>query len=44
MLAELHRAGEVLEQRSDGDEWVVTARVDDATVGRLKRQGATVKD
>jgi GTP-binding protein HflX len=43
MLAELHRAGEVVEQRSDGDEWVVTARVDDATVGRLKRQGATVK-
>lgn len=44
MLAELHRTGEVLEQRSEGDEWVVTARMDDATVGRLKRQGATVKE
>jgi GTP-binding protein HflX len=43
LIAELHRAGEVLEQRSEGDEWVVTARVDEATLGRLKRQGATVR-
>jgi GTP-binding protein HflX len=44
MLAELHRVGEVLEQRTDGDEWVVKARVDDATLGRLKRQGAVVRE
>jgi hypothetical protein len=40
----LHRAGEVLEQRSEGDEWVVVARVDSATLGRLKRQGVMVKE
>jgi GTP-binding protein HflX len=42
LLAELHRAGEVLAQHSEGDEWVVTARVDDATLGRLRRQGAVI--
>jgi GTP-binding protein HflX len=42
MLAELHRAGEVLEQRSDGHELVVRARVDEATLGKLRRRGAVV--
>jgi GTPase len=42
MLAELHRAGEVLEQRSDGHQIVVRARVDQATLGKLMRQGAIV--
>jgi GTP-binding protein HflX len=42
MLAELHRAGEVLEQRSDGHQMVVRARVDQATLGKLMRQGAIV--
>lgn len=43
LLAELHRAGEVLSQRADGDDWIVTARVDEATLGRLRRQGAVVR-
>ncbi|MGH7648295.1 MAG: GTPase HflX [Gemmatimonadaceae bacterium] len=42
LLAELHRQGEVIEQRAEGDEWVVTARVDAATAGRLARLGAVV--
>jgi GTP-binding protein HflX len=42
MLAELHRVGEVLAQRREGDEWVVTARVDEATLGRLRRQGVVI--
>ncbi|HEX6536890.1 MAG TPA: GTPase HflX [Gemmatimonadaceae bacterium] len=42
MLAELHRAGEVLSQRPDGESWIVSARVDEATLGRLRRQGAVV--
>ena len=42
LLAELHRNGEVIEQRAEGDEWVVTARVDVATAGRLARLGAVV--
>jgi GTP-binding protein HflX len=42
LLAELHRNGEVIEQRAEGDEWVVTARVDAATAGRLARLGAVV--
>ena len=42
LLAELHRNGEVIEQRAEGDEWVVTARVDAATAGRLVRLGAVV--
>jgi GTP-binding protein HflX len=42
MLAELHRAAEVLDQRSDGHELVVRARVDEATLGKLRRRGAVV--
>ncbi len=42
LLAELHRAAEVLAQRTEGDEWVITARADAATLGRLERQGAVV--
>jgi len=42
LLAELHRGGEVLEQRSEGDELVLTARVDAALAGRLRQQGAGV--
>ncbi|HEU4643691.1 MAG TPA: GTPase HflX [Gemmatimonadaceae bacterium] len=44
LLAELHRAGEVLSQRPDGDHWVISARLDEATLGRLRRQGAEVRD
>jgi GTP-binding protein HflX len=42
LLAELHRKGEVLDQRMDGDHLVVRARVDDALAGRLRQAGAEV--
>ena len=40
LLAELHRAGEVLDQRSDGEEMVVRVRLDPAALGRLRAAGA----
>jgi GTPase len=40
LLAELHRDGEVLEQRVDDDALVVRARVDARTLARLRSQGA----
>ncbi|MEO6486353.1 MAG: GTPase HflX, partial [Thermoanaerobaculia bacterium] len=46
LLAEIHREGEVLEQRVDGDELVVTARVAPELAGRLRSlrdQNAVVK-
>ena len=42
LLATIHRDGEVLDQRADGDRLVVTARVDDALAGRLRSAGAEV--
>ncbi len=42
LLAELHRAGEVVEQHMDGEEIVVRARLDQALVGRLRRDGSAV--
>ena len=42
MLAEIHRGGEVLEQRMEGDQLLIEARVDDALAGRLRRAGADV--
>jgi GTP-binding protein HflX len=36
-LAELYRTGEVLQQRADGDELIVSARVGAETAGRLAR-------
>ena len=42
LLAEIHRGGEVVDQRTDGEELIVRARVDDALVGRLRRAGAGV--
>ena len=44
LLAEIHRLGEVVEQRTDGADLVIRARVDDALVGRLRRAGALVSD
>ncbi len=41
-LAELHRTGEIMSQATDGDEIVLTARLDPATVGRLRRDGVPV--
>jgi GTPase len=43
LLAEIHRGGEVLEQRMEGDELVVKARVDEVLAGRLRRAGADVR-
>ena len=43
LLAEIHRGGEVLDQRTDGAELVVTARVDAAMAGRLRAHGAGVR-
>ena len=42
LLAEIHRLGEVVEQRTDGADLVVRARIDDALAGRLRRAGARV--
>jgi GTPase len=42
LLAEIHRDGEVLDQRMDGDRLLVKARVNDILVGRLRRAGAHV--
>ena len=44
LLAEIHRLGEVIEQRTDGSDLVIRARVDDALAGRLRRSGAHVGD
>jgi GTP-binding protein HflX len=41
-LAEIHRDGEVIEQRMVGDDLVIDARVDDALAGRLRKAGAEV--
>ena len=43
LLAEIHRSGEVVDQRMDGDRLLVTARVDEALAGRLRRAGADVR-
>ncbi|MFL5580704.1 MAG: GTPase HflX [Gemmatimonadaceae bacterium] len=42
LLAEVHRAGEVIEERVDGLEMVLRARIDEATAGRLRSAGAGV--
>ncbi len=42
LLAELHREGEVIDQRSEDAELVLHVRATDALIGRLKRGGATV--
>ena len=44
LLAEIHRLGEVIEQKTDGAELVIRARVDDALAGRLRRSGTHVSD
>jgi GTP-binding protein HflX len=42
LLAEIHRDGEVIGQRMEGDRLLVEARVDEALAGRLRRAGAEV--
>jgi GTP-binding protein HflX len=44
MLAEIHRTGEVIEQRMEGERLLVEARVDDVLAGRLRRSGAEVSN
>jgi GTP-binding protein HflX len=41
-LAEIHQRAEVLDQQLDGNEMVLTARLDDALAGRLRKAGAVV--
>ena len=41
-LAQVHQMGEVLEQRADGDEMIVRARLDAASVGRLRQAGIAI--
>jgi GTP-binding protein HflX len=43
LLADIHRNGEVLEQRHENGQIVLRARVDATTLGRLRRAGATVR-
>jgi len=43
LLADVHRNGEVLEQRHEGEEMVLRARIDATTLGRLRRAGALVR-
>jgi GTP-binding protein HflX len=42
LLAEIHREAEVLEQRHEGDELVLTARLGESLAGKLRRAGAGV--
>jgi GTPase len=42
LLAEIHRLGEVIEQRTDGERLLLRARVDGALAGRLRQAGARV--
>ncbi len=42
LLADIHRSGEVVDQRSDGDVMVLTTRMDPASIARLQRAGAVV--
>ena len=42
MLAEIHRDGEVVAQRMEGDHLLVEARIDQALAGRLRKTGAEV--
>jgi len=42
LIAEIHREGEVLDQRVEGDRLVIDARVDPALLARLQRAGAIV--
>ncbi|HEU4629048.1 MAG TPA: GTPase HflX [Gemmatimonadaceae bacterium] len=43
LLAEVHRTADVVEQRSEDGVLVVTARLDEAAAGRLRRAGAEVR-
>lgn len=42
LLAEVHREGEVLDQRTDDDTMIVRARLDERAIGRLRHAGARI--
>jgi len=42
LLAEIHREAEVVDQRMEGEQLLVEARIDEALAGRLRRAGAHV--
>jgi GTPase len=42
LLAEIHREAEVLDQRHEGEELVVIARLEESLAGKLRRAGAGV--
>jgi GTP-binding protein HflX len=42
LLADVHRSGEVLDQRHEGTDMIVRARLDASALGRLQRAGARV--
>ena len=44
LLAEIHREAEVVDQRMEGDQLLVEARIDEALAGRLRRAGAHVSN
>src|SRR5437762_4828937 len=43
LLAEIHQYGEVLDQRTEGEQLVLRARVGEKLAGRLRRAGAIVE-
>ena len=43
LLADVHRSGEVIEQRHEGEEMILRARIDATNLGRLRRAGALVR-
>jgi GTP-binding protein HflX len=43
MLAEIHAQGEVLEQRTEGDQLVIRARLPERLRGRLEQSGAQIR-
>jgi len=42
MLAEIHRDGEVIDQKMEGEHLLVEARIDEALAGRLRKSGAEI--
>ena len=44
LLAEIHQHGEVLEQRSEGEQIVIRARLPERLRGRLEQAGALVRE
>ena len=43
LLAEIHRDAEVLDQRHEGEELVLTARIEERLAGKLRQSGASVQ-